>query len=130
MTKKSMNNSIKFKLLDNYQLYQLIQNDSIDKFTLIEVKTEFNSRNLTEYEKSRIKNKYDINFTKLESQIDKNNWNPLYTAFAINRHFRHLAFLKIQGRKKEAKKYMIELYFGLAIYFGLIVVLIFIMEAI
>jgi len=124
-----MQNSNKIKLLDNYQLYQLIQSDSIDNITLTEIKTEFDSRNLSADEKLRIKKKYELNFTKLESKIDENPWNPLYTAFAINLHFRHLALLKTHGRKKEAKKYMIELYFGLALYFGLLILLIFIIKA-
>ncbi len=110
----------KIKLLDNYQLYQLIQNDKIDEDVHTNLKTEFNARNLPESEKIRIQKKYQLNHSSFESEIEKHNWNPLYTAFALNIHFRHLAMLKTLGKNKEAKKYMIDLYFGLALYFALI----------
>jgi len=120
--------SNKIKLLDDYQLYQLIQNDSIDSNTLTKLKTEFNTRKLSENEKIRLLNKYQLNHSKFESEIEKNNLSPLFTAFSLNRHFRHLALLKTHGKKKEAKNYMIELYFGIALYFSLIILLIFILK--
>ena len=124
-----MTESNKIKLLDNYQLHQLIENQSIDKSTLEKLKTEFNARNLSENEKNRLRNKYQLNHSKFGSEIEKNNWSPLFTAFALNRHFRHLALLKTQGKKKEAEKYMIELYFGLALYFALIILLILVLKS-
>ena len=124
-----MSKSDKIKLLDNYQLYQLIESQSIDNNTLAKLKTEFNARNLSANEKDRIRNKYQLNHSKFGVEIEKNNWNPLFTAFALNRHFRHLALLKTQGKKKEAKKYMIELYFGLALYFALIILLILVLKS-
>lgn len=57
----------KIKLLDNYQLFQLIENDSIDEITLSKLKAEFNSRNITEDEKLRFKQKYDSFYVKKES---------------------------------------------------------------
>lgn len=120
--------SDKIKLLDNYQLYQLIQNNSIDSNTRTKLKTELKTRNLSENEKIRLQNKYNLDHSKFNSEIEKNNWNPLFTAFALNRHFRHLALLKTHGKKKEAEKYMIELYFGLALYFSLIILLILVLK--
>ncbi len=120
--------SDKIKLLDNYQLYQLISNDNMDKNTLSNLKTEYNSRNLSENEKMRLQKKYHLNHATFDTEIKKNNWSPLYTAFAINRHFRHVALLKTHGKKKEAKKYMIELYFGLVLYFTLVLLLLFIIK--
>lgn len=119
----------KIKLLDNYQLYLLIQNKSIDEDTWVKLKEEIKIRDLSENEKLRLKNKYDLNQLNFNTEIEKNNWKPLFTAFALNYHFRHLALLKTQGKKKEAEKYMIELYFGLILYFCLIVLLMLILKA-
>jgi len=63
--------SDKIKLLDNYQLFQLIQNESIDEITLSKLKTEYNSRNITKDEKLRIKQKYDSFF--LNQDFDHQN---------------------------------------------------------
>ncbi len=118
-----MSDPDKIKLLDNYQLYQLIQSNSIDRGTLSTLRKEFNSRSLSNSEKSRIENKYQLNYFNHDSEIEKHNWNPLFTAFALNLHFRHLAALKNKKKKKEAKKYMIELYIGLALYFAIIILI-------
>jgi len=120
--------SDKIKLLDNYQLFQLIQNESIDEITLSKLKTEYNSRNITKDEKLRIKQKYDSFFLNQDFVLNNNQWNPLSTAFALNKHFRHIALLKVSGRKKEAKKYMIKLYYGLTIYSVIIILLIFVLR--
>ncbi len=119
----------KIKLLDNYQLYQLLQSDSIDKLTIEKLKKEFNSRNLTSHEKFRISNKYQQAHPELNSEVEENKLSPLFTAFALNTHFRYLALLKVKGKKKEVKKYMIELYIGLALYFALFILLIMMLKA-
>jgi hypothetical protein len=119
----------KIKLLDSYQLFQLIHSESLDKNTLTSLNKEFHSRNLSEDEKIRLKNKFRLNHSKFESELDKNNWNPIFTPFLLNYPFHHLGLLKTHGRKKEAKIYMIELYIGLTIYFIFLVVLIFILES-
>ena len=119
----------KINLLDNYQLYLLIHNDSIDPTSQKKLKTEYKSRNLSNKEKERLQNKYQLNHSSLNSEIKKNNWNPIFTAFAINHHFRHLALLKTLGKKKEAKKYMIDLYIGLILYFVFIFLMVFIIKS-
>ncbi|MBW1296283.1 hypothetical protein [Aquimarina litoralis] len=114
----------KIRLLDNYQLFQLIQSNSIDKTTVDKLKKEYNSRNINENEKLRLQQKYDLNFSKRDTELNMNQWDPLYTAFALNRHFRHIALLKALGRKKEAEKHMSRLYIGLALYFAGVILLI------
>ena len=121
--------SNKIKLLDNYQLFQLIRNNSIDKGTLYELKKEYESRHINENEQIRLQQKYDLNFSKRDDQLNTNQWNPMYTAFALNRHFRHIALLKTLGRKKEAEKHMSELYIGIALYFAAIILLILVLRA-
>ena len=121
--------SNKIKLLDNYQLFQLIRNNSIDKGTLYELKKEYESRHINENEQIRLQQKYDLNFSKRDDQLNTNQWNPMYTAFALNRHFRHIALLKTLGRKKEAEKHMSGLYIGIALYFAAIILLILVLRA-
>ena len=105
-----------------------MQNESLDKSILNQLKMEFDSRNLPKNEKIRLQNKYELNHSEFNSVIEENNWSPLFTAFALNKHFRHLALLKTQGRKKEAKEYMTKLYLGLALYFSVIILIILVIK--
>ena len=122
-------NTNKIKLLDNYQLYQLMQSTSIDKSTLAELTSEYKSRNISPDEVLKIKNRYALQNSDFNSIIEGNTWNPIITAFAINKHFRHLAILKTQGKKVEAKSYMIKLYIGLMVYFVLFIALLFLLKS-
>lgn len=107
----------KINRLDNYQLYQLLQNTLIDATTLAALKKEYASRNLSGYEQERLAQKYATNHTDVNSALEKKPLSPILTGFAYNTHFRHIAFLKSHGRKKEAKQHLLELYLGLALYF-------------
>jgi len=103
--------------LDNYQLYQLLQNQAIDTSTLAVLKKEYASRNLSRYEQERLAQKYAAAHTDVNAALEKKPWSPILTGFAYNKHFRYIAFLKVHGRTQEAKQHLLELYLGLALYF-------------
>ncbi|MCK7590572.1 hypothetical protein M0G43_08310 [Subsaxibacter sp. CAU 1640] len=98
-----------------------MQNKALDKETSRRLNVEFDSRKLSDDELKRLEQKYQMNQSGFKSEIEKPTWNPIFTAFAINRHFRHLALLKTQGKRDEAESYMAKLYLGLAIWFGFII---------
>jgi len=124
-----MFDSNKIKQLDNYQLYQLIQNEALDKTTLSELRTEFNSRGISENEILRLKQKYELNHSKFNEEIEANTWNPIFTAFALKRHFKHVALLQTQRRKKEAVIYLWKLCLGIALHMVVVTILIIIFKA-
>lgn len=110
-------NSNKIKLLDNYQIYQLINNGKIDIETKNELKREFISRNLSEIEKERLSQKYQLNHLGLNCETASYKVHPLLSSFFLNRQFRNLAILKSKGKHKEARALMRNIYLGLFLCF-------------
>jgi len=111
-----MEEANKVKLLNNYQLYQLAQNELLDQETLTKVQEEFAVRNISTIELKELKKQYDTTLEHARKELDANYWDPFYTAFAWKKHFKHLALLKTQGSKLEAKRYQIRFYTGIAVY--------------
>ncbi len=108
------------KLLDNYQLYELIHGKLVDKEMLGLLKEEYQNRQLSTNEEIRLKQKYDVVHATFDKEIEKNNWNPLFTIFSLQAHFQHLAKLQIHRGKKEARIFMWKLYLGLFLKIGLL----------
>jgi len=106
----------KVKLLSNYQLFQLAQNDRLDEETRRKVHEEFAIRNISALEIKDLKLRYNNTLDHSRKKLKANSWNPFYTAFAWRRHFNHLALLKTQGLKSEVKTYQTRFYLGLFIY--------------
>ncbi len=103
------------KRLDNYQLFKLINQKSLDKLLLLKLKQAYEARDISSAEQSRLQNKY---ITETASFYDDEVvWNPIFTGFALKRHFAHLAKLQVQGKKQEFKIYQRRLYLGISIYF-------------
>lgn len=115
-------NSNKIKLLDNYQLFLLIRNTSIDEETRAKLQSEFKNRDISNDVELRLNQKYGSTHPKQQQVIDVNNWDPILTGFAINRHFKQIALLKVAGNTREAKNYQLRLYAGIAIYFLLFII--------
>ncbi|WFO15021.1 hypothetical protein M601_014175 [Cellulophaga baltica 4] len=107
----------KIALLDNYQLYQLLQNHAIDTSTLAALKKNMPCVNYRGMNKSDWHKKYAVAHTDVNAALEKKPWSPILTGFAYNKHFRYIAFLKVHGRTQEAKQHLLELYLGLALYF-------------
>lgn len=106
----------KVKLLNNYQLYQLAQNELLDQETLTKVRQEFVLRNVSTIELKKLQQKYDTELIDSRKDLDANYRDPFYTAFAWRKHLRHLALLKTQGSKSDAKRYQTRFYLGVFIY--------------
>lgn len=119
--------SNKIKLLNNYQLYLLVQNELLDEETLDTIRREFDLRNISTLEHKQLKRQYQETFAKSNKELDVHAWNPFYTAFAWKRHFKHIALLKTLKRKKEAQVYQMQFYAGLAAYMllGVLFILLF-----
>lgn len=106
----------KVKLLSNYQLYRLVQNKRLDQETIAKVYQEFSFRNISTLELKELKRQYESTFGQTKKDVIAHYWDPFYTAFAWRKHFKHLALLKTQGSKSEAKTYQTRFYAGLAAY--------------
>lgn len=115
-----MLNSKNIKLLDHYQLYELIHGKLVNNEMIVLLKEEYQSRHLSIDEEIRLKQKYDLVHSTFDKEIEKNNWNPLFTIFSLQAHFQHLAKLQIHRGKKEAKIFMWKLYIGLFLKIGLL----------
>ncbi|TMM57334.1 hypothetical protein FEE95_12685 [Maribacter algarum] len=115
----------KVKLLNNYQLIQLAQNNILDKETLILVRKEITSRNISTIELKELQRRHDSSLDGAQAQLNENNWHPFYTAFSWKRHFKHIALLKAFGRNKDAKVYQLNFYVGMGMYMLIFVLLIF-----
>lgn len=115
----------KVKVLDNYQIYQLIQNESIDKELVAVLQKEFDSRFINNIELNRLKAKYEDQFTEEKTSADTTNLNPVFTPFLLKTHFQNIAILKTNGKKKEAKTYQLKLNIGLILEGVIVVVLVF-----
>lgn len=116
--------SDKVKLLSNYQLFQLLQNNSLDQETLTRIHYEFRARNISTLELKELQKRHEATFKESMQELDSNIWDPLYTAFAWKRHFKHIALLRTQGNKSVAKQYQIRFYVGVLIYMLLAILLI------
>ena len=101
---------------DNYQLFKLIKQKSLDKSLILKLKQVFEARNISSAEQSRLQNKYITETTSIYEE-EEVVWNPIFTGFALKRHFTHLAKLQIQNKKQEFKIYQRKLYLGISIYF-------------
>lgn len=106
----------KVKLLSNYQLFQLAQNELLDTETLTKVRKELEYRNIATIELKKLQQQHEAAFEATKKQVNTTFWNPLYTPFAWKKHFVHLAMLKTHGRTQEARSYRIRFYLGIAIY--------------
>lgn len=115
--------SNKVKLLDNYQLYQLGQNKYLDEETQMKVHKELVLRNIPTIELKEFERRHIATFDKPNEALAANTWDPLYTAFAWRKHFKHIALLKAFQRKKEAQVYQLRFYVGMAIYMLLFIFL-------
>lgn len=120
--------SNKVKLLNNYQLYQLAQNNSLDEETLNKVHQELALRNISTIEQKQLEQQYQDTFAQAVEELETNAWNPLYTAFAWKRHFKYIALLKTFKRKKEAKTYQLKFYTGILIYVLLLILILFLLR--
>jgi len=117
--------SNKVKLLSNYQLFQLSQNDSLDQETLTKVQNEFRVRNVSILELKQLQKQHEASFKKSKQKLDNTSWDPFYTAFAWKRHLKQIALIKTQGTTPQVKKYQFRFYFGICIYMLLFIVLVF-----
>ena len=111
----------KVKLLSNYQLFQLAQNELLDTETLTKARKELEHRNIATIELKKLQQQHEAAFEATKKQMNTTFWNPLYTSFAWKKHFVHLAMLKTHGRAREARSYRIRFYLGIAIYMLLLI---------
>lgn len=118
----------KVKLLNNYQLYQLSQNRSIDAYTLDRVHQEFRLRNISPLERKELERRYKETFAQSNARLDTKSWDPLYTAFAWKKHFKQIALLRSFNRETEARVYQLRFYLGMGIYMLLLVVIILVLR--
>lgn len=107
----------KLQQLETYQLYKLLQNQRIDSQTLTAIQLEFDSRKLSTEQLARLQYNYKKAQVTWQVVLDAHNWNPVLTAFVLHRHFTHVALLQLHGKRKEASRYMLQLYIGLTCYF-------------
>jgi len=122
--------SKKIKLLDNFQLYALTQNNLIDAEIIKMTKAELDSRNISNYEKLRLKQKYELNSKNQQNGNSEEIYSsPLLAGLFLNKNFRKLASLKIQGKKEEVKKLQSKIYIGLFIYFIALIFFIFLVKS-
>ena len=105
-------------------MFQLGQNDSLDQETLTKIHNEFRARNVSILELKHLQQQYDASYEALREQLETNEWDPFYTAFAWKRHFKHISLLKTQGNKLRAKQYQLRFYVGIAVYMLLAILLI------
>lgn len=112
----------KAKILDNYQLYLLINSNLSDNSLLNILKKEFDSRNIDKAELARIKTKFEgnNNLSNLENS-NTTELSPIFTPFLLKIHFKKIANLNAIGKKVEAKKYQLKLNIGLILQ-GIIIV--------
>lgn len=116
--------STKVKLLNNYQLYQLSQNKSLDEDTLKKVYQEFLIRNISPLEQKELERRYRDTFAITKEELNAKAWDPFYTAFAWKRHFKHIGLLQTFKRDKEARAYQLRFYLGMLVYMLLFILLI------
>jgi len=112
-----MLNTNEIKKLDDYQLFQLIQNTLLDKDLSRKLQVEFDSRNVAPENYTRLKQKHSIETNEMTNSVSSVG-NPIFTAFLLKKHFAYLAVLQTQGKKQEAQNYTWRLILGLAIYFA------------
>ncbi len=110
--------------LDNYQLFKLIQQKSLDKALVLKLKQAYKIRNISSTEQLRLQNKYTAE-TASFYEDEEVVWNPMFTGFALKRHLAHLAKLQVRGKKQEYKIYKRGLYVGVFIYFITLILLAF-----
>ncbi len=111
----------KVKLLNNYQLYQMSKNKSLDDATQKKVYQEFLIRNISTIEQKELERRYQETFAETNKALDAASWDPFYTAFAWKKHFRQIALLQTLKRNKEAKAYQLRFYLGMLVYMLLFV---------
>ncbi len=116
--------SNKVKLLNNYQLYQLVNNNLLDEETRNKARQELAFRNISTLERKQLERRYQSTFAKSNEELDAHTWDPFYTAFAWKKHFKKIALLRSFNRKSEAKTYQLKFYVGLLIYALLFILLI------
>lgn len=113
----------KVKLLNNYQLYQMSKNKSLDDATQQKVYQEFLIRNISTIEQKELERRYQETFAETNKELDAAAWDPFFTAFAWKKHFRHIALLQALKRNKEAKAYQLRFYLGMLVYMLLFILL-------
>lgn len=107
------------KSLDNYQLFKLRENESLSKDLSLEIEKEFKSRYLSKEEIRRLKQKFAVEMGEVNPISDKKHY-PVLTPFLINRHWKNINKLKRNRLFDRARRYEMELYLGLILYFILI----------
>lgn len=117
-----------FNKLDNYQLFTLIQRNQVDRSFLEEIQLEFGSRDISQEEIDRIKDKFDLINSEFKKDLEKSDWNPILTAIAINYHFKKLGKLNALGMKEEARIYSFQILIGVAIYWSFLFVIFYLIK--
>ena len=107
------------KSLDNYQLFKLKENSALDQVLLTELNNEFENRQLPKEELERLKQKYALEMGEVNPLPEQRQY-PSFTAFLLNRHWKNINKLKRNRLFDRARRYELELYFGLILYFTLI----------
>ena len=101
--------------LDNYQLYQLKENQDLPYSFRLELDKELEKRKPSEEEIILLKQKYVIENGTLNPISDKKKY-PVFTAIRLSFHWKEINKLRRNGLYKKARIYEFELYLGIVLY--------------